>query len=63
MSSAATPFYAVIDEDQVQGWVAQDKRSYRAWGTFRSKLIITHGCTSSQAVDRWREAARYAANE
>ena len=63
MSTAATPFNATIDEDHVQGWVAQSKKSYRAWGTFRGREIVSYGRTSSEALNRWRDAATHAAND
>lgn len=61
--SAPKPFYERIDGEQVQGWVAEDGRSFRAWGTFREKEIVARGRSESNATDLWREAANRVANE
>lgn len=61
--SAATEFEAQIDGEQVKGWVAKDRGSYRAFGNFRGKSIDVRSATHSGAVSKWREKANHRANE
>lgn len=63
MSNASKPFHERIDEQQVQGWVAEEGRSYRAWGMLRGKEIRARGRSEADAVNHWREAANFKANE
>jgi hypothetical protein len=63
MNSAPKQFNEQVDSEQVQVWVAIERRSYRAWGFFRGKEIITRGRSESNAIGLWREAANYTANE
>lgn len=61
--SAATPFYEVIDGEEVQGWVAPEGRSFRAYADFRGGQVLARGRTASDAVASWRKAANQKANE
>lgn len=63
MNKAAKPFHEQVDGEAVTGWVAEQGRSFRAWGRFRGKDIITRGSSESNALALWREAASYKANE
>lgn len=63
MNTAAKPFYERVDGEQVQGWVADDRRSFRAWGIFRGREIVTRGRSDSHAIDLWAQAANRIANE
>lgn len=62
-NKAATPFYEQIDGEEVTGWVAPEGQSYRAWATFRRKLILVRGRTESDAINQWRRQANSSANE
>lgn len=61
--SASKPFYVCVDGEQVQGWVARNGHSYRAWGMFRGREIIKTGSSELSAIDGWRESANYASKE
>lgn len=63
MSKGSRPFHEQIDGQDVQGWVAEEGRSYRAWGMFRGEEIVARGRSESHAIDLWREKANYKANE
>ncbi|WP_054096674.1 hypothetical protein, partial [Pseudomonas syringae group genomosp. 3] len=56
-------FYEQVDGELVEGWVGEDGRSYRAWGMFRGKEIRVRGRSESDAINQWRDAANYNANE
>lgn len=61
---AAETFYATVDEEQITGWVAQTgKTTWRAWATFRGKMIEETGRSKQNAVDSWKAAANYYANQ
>lgn len=61
--SAAKPFHARIDDEQIEGWVVQDGGTFRAYADFRGKRIEVRGNTQSGAESKWREVASHRANE
>ena len=63
MSNAAREFFVQVDGEQIQAWVAQERRMYRAWGTYRGRHIVSKERSEEGAKSAWRAAAEYAANE
>lgn len=61
--NAPTPFHAQIDDEQIEGWVVKEGRSFRAYGVFRGKQIDARGNSESGAASKWREKANHKANE
>lgn len=61
---AAEPFYAVVDGHEITGTVAQiGKTTWRAWAEFQGKQIEATGRSKQNAVDSWRAAANFHANQ
>ena len=61
--SAAVEFSAIIDGQQIQGWVVKDGQSYRAYADFRGTRIEARASTASSAASNWRDKANHKANE
>lgn len=50
--SAAVEFFAQIDGEQIQGWVAKDGQSFLAYADFRGKRIEVRGNSKSDAESK-----------
>lgn len=61
--SASSQHAVTVDGEAINVWVAKDGKSYRAWATFRDRLITVRGESESTAISKWRDAANHAANE
>jgi hypothetical protein len=61
--SAAIKFSSLIDGEQIEGWIVNDGKAFRAYADYRGSRIDVRSCTQSGAERKWREKANHRANE
>lgn len=64
IQSAAQTRPIEIDGEHCSVLYAQSgATTWRAWGPFRGRVIVATGRSASDALDKWKDRAKYDANE